>query len=79
MSIYTVITCPEVTLSTCICTIVMWYAVWIYNRIHDIKYGISNIEILLRLMLEPVSQILIKFYICGCPKYFLGKSCRNLG
>ena len=47
--------CPEDTLSTDLWLMVMDYAAWVYNRIPDMKYGLSAIEIWSRSRFEPVS------------------------
>ena len=47
--------CPEEKLSTDIWPMAMDYAVWVYNRIPDMQYGLSAIEICSRSRIEPVS------------------------
>ena len=53
----------EDTLSTDLWPMEMYYAVWVYNRTPDIKYGLSDIEIWSRSRLEPVSETLSNFHV----------------
>ena len=63
--------CPEETLSNDIWTMEMYYAICVYNRIPDMKSGLSAIEIWSRSRFEPVSETLSNFHVWGCPTYVL--------
>ena len=54
---------PEDTLYTEICTIALNYAVWTYNWIPGMQYGLSDIEIWSRLRFEPVSETLSNYHL----------------
>ena len=56
MLIHAALRCPEDALSTDLWPMSMYYAVWFYNHIHDMKYGLYAIEICPRSRLEPVSE-----------------------
>ena len=45
MVMHNALRCPEDTLSTDLWPMAMGYAVWVYNRIPDMQYGLSAIEI----------------------------------
>ena len=47
--------CTDDTLFTGIWPMSMYYAVWVYNRIPDMKSGLSDIKICSRSIFEPVS------------------------
>ena len=49
----------------------MDYAVWFYNPISDMQYGLSAIEIWSRSRFEPVSETLSNCHVWGCPTYVL--------
>ena len=59
--------CPEDILSTNIWPMEIDFAVWVYNRIPDIQYGLSAIEIWSRSRFEPVSETLSNFHVWGFP------------
>ena len=63
--------CPEETLSTYICPMEIYYAVWVYNMIPDIQSRLSAIEIWSRSRFELVSETLSNCHVWGCPTYFL--------
>ena len=45
MVMYAVLRCPKDILSTYLWPVAIYYAVWTYNRIPDIKYRLSVIDI----------------------------------
>ena len=47
---------PEYTLSTDIWPMTIYYAVWVYNWIPDMRSGLSAIKVWLRSRFEPVSE-----------------------
>ena len=63
--------CPEETLYADIWSMTTYYAVWIYNRIPGMQYGLSAIEIWSRLRFEPVSETLRNHHVLVCPTYVL--------
>ena len=73
MLVYAALRCPEGTFSTNIWTMVMDYAVWVYNRIPDLQSGLSAIEIWSRSRsrFEPVSETLGNYHVGFCPTYVL--------
>ena len=71
MLMHAALICPEDTLTTDIWTMEMDYYLWIYNRIPDMQYGLSAIEIWSRSRFDPVSETLIRCHIWGCPTYVL--------
>ena len=58
-------------MSTDIWPMVMYYAVWVYNRTPDMQSGLSAIEIWSRSRFEPVSETLNNFHVWGYPTYVL--------
>ena len=79
MLMHAALRCPENTFSTYLWPISMGYAAWLYNRIPDIKSGLSAIEIWSRSMFEPVSETLSNCHIWGCPTYILEPKFQNPG
>ena len=71
MFMHAALRCPEDILSTYIWPMEMDYAVWVYNRTPDMKYGLSAIEIWSRSRFEPVAETLSNFHVWGCPTYVL--------
>ena len=49
----------------------MGYSIWTYNRIPDMKSGLSAINIWSRLRFDSVSETLSIFHLWGCPKNVL--------
>ena len=71
MMMHDVLIFPEYTLSTDLWTMEMAYAVWVYNRIPDMKSGLSAIEICSRSRFDPVSEILSNCHVWGFATYVL--------
>ena len=62
---------PEDTFSTDLWPMEIYYSVWIYNWIHNMKSGSSAIGIWSRSRFEPVADTLNNCHVWGCPKYVL--------
>ena len=71
--------CPENILSTDLWPMAMDYAVWVYNRIPDMQYGLFAIEIWSWSRFERVSQTLSNCHVWGCPTYVLEQKFQNTG
>ena len=71
--------CPEERISTDLWPMIMYYAVWVYNPIPGMHYGLSAIEIWSRLRFEPVSETLSNCHVWGCPTYVLEPKLQNPG
>ena len=54
MLMHTALRCTEDTFSTDLWPMEMDYSVWVYNRIPDMKYGLSAIEIWSKVRFETV-------------------------
>ena len=63
MLILAALICPYYTFSSDIWPMTMDYTVWLYNRIPDIQYGLSAIEICSRSSFEPVPETLRNFHV----------------
>ena len=68
---------PIDTLFTGLWTMAMTYSVWVYNRIPDMKYGLSAIEIWSRSSFDPVSETHSNCHIWGFPTYILEPKLQN--
>ena len=53
--------------------------VWIYNRIPNIKSGLSAINIWSSSSYYPVSENLCNFHVWGCPTYVLEQKLQKPG
>ena len=71
MFMYTSIQFNEYIFSTNLFTMAIYYSVWIYNWIHNMKSGSSAIGIWSRSRFEPVADTLNNCHVWGCPKYVL--------
>ena len=70
---------PGDTFSTDIWPTEMYYAVWVNNRIPDMKSGLSATEIWSRSRFEPLSEKLSNCNVWVCPIYVLEPKLQNLG
>ena len=70
--------CTNDTLSTDICPMEMYYFIWIYNHISNIKSGISAIEILPISSFYPFTETLSNFHVWFLQHMFWNQSCRIL-
>ena len=68
---HTALRCTEDTFPTDIWPMEMDYAVWVYNIIPDMQYGLLDIEIWSRSRFEPVSETLSNCIVWGCTTYVL--------
>ena len=71
--------CPDYTLSTNIFPMVMDYAISVYNRIPDMQFGLSAIEIWSRSRIEPVSENLSNCHVWCYQTYVLEPYFQNSG
>ena len=74
---HTTLRCPEDTLSTDLCLMKIYYAVWVYNRIPVMQYVLYTIETWFRSIFEPVSETLSNGHVWGCPTYVLEPKLQN--
>ena len=79
MLIQAALRCPEDTPSTDLWPMTMDYAVWVYNRIPDMQYVLSAIEIWSRSIFDPPSKTLYNCHVWGYPTYFLEPNFQNNG
>ena len=56
----------------------MDYAIWVYNRIPDMKYGLSATEIWSKLIFEPVQKPLSTVMFGVVQHIFWDQSCRSI-
>ena len=71
--------CNKDTLSNPICSMDMYYVVWIYNQIPNMQFGLYYMEICSRSRLDPVSFILSNCHVLGCLTYVLEPKFQNTG
>ena len=79
MLMHAALRCLEYLLSTYLWPMEIYYALWVYNQILDMKSGLSAIETWSRSRFGPVSETINKCHIWGCPAHVLEPKLQNPG